>query len=262
MEDSLDRLDAAHRWYLEAVDALSEDQWQKPSLCAGWTAANVVAHIIGGDLYIRALIYDATGRNRAMLATLASDPGERMKRAQERAAWEPARLRDAAHVESGQTVAALHDVVREAPEAELHMPFATVPAPTAVNMRTSEYVVHGHDLEPATGRSHPVPAWFIERTMPLTMQMMTRMHQRSPHKGKSASFHLHRTDGEGEWMLRAEGGQAHADAVHAKGDVALRGPVAGLYWVLMGRGRPEDLGVEVHGDPALAGAFKEWFPGP
>jgi hypothetical protein len=30
----------------------------------------------------------------------------------------------------------------------------------------------------------------------------------------------------------------------------------------MGRGRPEEHGVEVHGDRALAGAFKEWFPGP
>ena len=38
--------------------------------------------------------------------------------------------------------------------------------------------------------------------------------------------------------------------------------VEGLYWVLMGRGKPEEHGVEVHGDPALAAAFKEWFPGP
>jgi hypothetical protein len=42
----------------------------------------------------------------------------------------------------------------------------------------------------------------------------------------------------------------------------MRGTAEGLYWVLMGRGKPEDYGVEVHGDPALAAAFKEWFPGP
>jgi hypothetical protein len=30
----------------------------------------------------------------------------------------------------------------------------------------------------------------------------------------------------------------------------------------MGRGKPEEHSVEVHGDLALAAAFKEWFPGP
>jgi hypothetical protein len=91
---------------------------------------------------------------------------------------------------------------------------------------------------------------------------MPRTHERSPHKGKTASFHLHRTDGEGEWILRAEGGQARCETGHDRADVALRGPAAGLYWVLMGRGTPQDHGVEVHGDHALAAAFKEWFPGP
>jgi len=68
---------------------------------------------------------------------------------------------------------------------------------------------------------------------------MVRLHSRSPHKGKSASFHLHRTDGEGEWVLRAKDGDAVAEAGHAKADVAMRGTAEGLYWVLMGRGKPK-----------------------
>jgi len=87
---------------------------------------------------------------------------------------------------------------------------------------------------------------------------MSRLHQRSPHKGKAATFHIHRTDGEGEWTLRAENGAATAESGHARGDVAMRGSAEGLYWVLMGRGKPEENGVEVHGDPALASSFKEW----
>ncbi len=43
MEEVLDRLDVASQWYREAVDALGDDKWQRPSRCAGWTAANVVA---------------------------------------------------------------------------------------------------------------------------------------------------------------------------------------------------------------------------
>lgn len=36
---------AAHRRYLAAaLETLSADQWQSPSLCAGWTAAHVLAH--------------------------------------------------------------------------------------------------------------------------------------------------------------------------------------------------------------------------
>src|SRR5438270_362478 len=71
-----------------------------------------------------------------------------------------------------------------------------------------------------------------------------------------------RTDGEGEWIIKAENGQAVTESQHGKADVAMRGPAEGLYWVLMGRGKPEEHGVEVLGDPALAASFKEWFPGP
>src|SRR6267378_1417591 len=112
------------------------------------------------------------------------------------------------------------------------------------------------------GRSIATPEWFFDRAVGDAVTRMVRLHSRSPHKGKSASFHLHRTDGEGEWVLRAKDGDAVAEAGHAKADVAMRGTAEGLYWVLMGRGKPEEHGVEVHGDPALAAAFKEWFPGP
>ncbi len=262
VEEMLDRLEEARRWYLEAVDALGDDEWRKGSLCAGWTAANVVAHVAGGDKYFRALIYDATGRDPSLLAGLPSDIGERAKVAQALAAEEPARLRETAHRESAETGSALRGIVQEAPQTKLRMPFGEVPLANAVSIRTLEYVIHGYDLEPATGRPKAVPVWFVEMALPRAAQMMTRTHQRSAHKGKTASFHLHRTDGEGEWILRAEGGEARSEPGHDHADVAFRGPAAGLYWVLMGRGRPEEHGVEVQGDFTLAAAFKDWFPGP
>src|SRR5437868_5003785 len=113
-----------------------------------------------------------------------------------------------------------------------------------------------------TCRSTPIPDWFVDRGLGDSITLMTRLHQRSPRKGESANFHIHRTDGEGEWVLRADRGEAVVESGHAKADVAMRGTAEGLYWVLMGRGKPEEHGVEVHGDPALAAAFKEWFPGP
>jgi uncharacterized protein (TIGR03083 family) len=255
------RLAQAGSWYLQQVDGLSTDGWTKPTLCEGWTAANVVAHVATGDQLFRALILDATGKDRAGL-DLPVDFADRQRRFQALSTWEPATLRETAHKESGQTVAAIAEALEKAPQTIITVPFGTVPMPVVRGMRVNEYIIHGHDLMPAIGRSIPIPDWFIDRGLGDSITMLTRLHQRSPHKGMSASFHFHRTDGEGEWIVRAEGGQVVSEPGHEKADVAMRGTAEGLYWVLMGRGKPEEHGVEVHGDPKLAAAFKEWFPGP
>jgi hypothetical protein len=126
----------------------------------------------------------------------------------------------------------------------------------------NEYIIHGHDLSPTVGRELGAPQWFIDRALGDAITMMSRLHLRSPNKGKAATFHIHRTDGDGEWTLRAENGEAVSEAGHGKADVAFRGRGEALYWVLMGRAHPQDAGVEVLGDQALGSALKEWFPGP
>ncbi len=262
MPGPLDQLDAARGWYFEAVDALGDDGWQQASRCRGWTAADVVAHVAGGDYLVRAAILDATGRDRSLLASIPADVGQSAQWARLITVSDPTSLREAAHRESHQTVAALGEVLQQAPGTKLRMPYGETPVTSALAIRTAEYIIHGYDLQPATGRFVPAPAWFIDATLPRGAQGMWRTHALSPHKGKSASFHLHRSDGDGEWTLRADNGQSRSDPGHSRADVAFRGPGEGLYWLLMGRGSPEDHGVEVHGDPALAAAFKEWFPGP
>jgi len=261
MEAQPSRLAQARNWYLQAVDALPTGGWTKPTLCEGWTAANVVAHVVTGDQLIRGLVWDATGKDRGG-QDLPVDFPDRQRRFQAMSTWEPAKLKDSAHQESEQTVAAVAAAVQQAPETIVTMPFGPVPMPVLRGMRLNEYIIHGHDLMPAIGRTIPSPDWFFDRALGDAVTRMVRLHPRSPHKGKSASFHLHRTDGEGEWILRAEGGEAVAEPGHARADVAMRGTAEGLYWVLMGRGKPEDNAVEAHGDAALAAAFKEWFPGP
>lgn len=261
MDAQPSRLAQARNWYLQAVEAVPADGWTKPTLCEAWNVSNVVAHVATGDQLVRGLVWDATGKDRAG-QDLPVDFADRQQRFQVVSTWEPAKLKETAHKESEQTVAAIAEAVQQAPEAMVTMPIGPVPMPVLRGMRLNEYIIHGHDLMPAIGRSIASPDWFFDRALGDSVTRMTRLHQRSPHKGKSASFHLHRTDGEGEWILRAEGGQAVAETGHGKADVAMRGPAEGLYWVLMGRGKPADLGVEVHGDPVLAAAFKEWFPGP
>ena len=261
MDAKTGKLAQAGSWYLQQVDALPTDGWTKPTLCEGWTAAHVVAHVVTGDQLIRGLVCDATGKGRGG-QDLPVDFADRHRRFEIASTWEPSKLKEMAHSESAQTVAAVHDAVQKAPEAIVTMPIGPVPMTVLRGMRLNEYIIHGHDLMPAIGRSIPIPDWFSDRALGDAITRMVRLHPRSPHKGKSASFHLHRTDGDGEWILRAEGGEAVAEQGHAKADVAMRGTAESLYWVLMGRGKPEEHGVEVHGDPKLAAAFKEWFPGP
>lgn len=74
----------------------------------------------------------------------------------------------------------------------------------------------------------------------------------------AGSLHLHRTDGPGEWMLvSTEPGVLTVTEEHGKGDAAVRGPAAGLYLYLWGRGRHE---VEVFGDESVADAWARVAP--
>ena len=255
------RLAQARDWYLKAVDAVPDDAWGKPSLCEGWSARHVVAHVATGDQLVRGLLLDATGKGRAGL-DLPVDFPDRTRRMQEALTWEPAKLKEAARTAAEGAVALIAETADQAPETVITMPFGVAPMPVLRALRLNEYIIHAHDLSPALGRRSPVLDWFLDRGLSDTVMLLQRLHLRSPHKGKSATFHIHRTDGEGEWVLKADGGQAVMESGHANADVALRGPGEALYWVLMGRGKPEENGVEMHGDGELAGAFKEWFPGP
>lgn len=68
------------------------------------------------------------------------------------------------------------------------------------------------------------------------------------------SVHVHRTDGEGEWLVRLDGGAPVVTREHAKGDLAVRGSASDLLRLLWNR--PVD-GVEVFGDERLVAAWAE-----
>ncbi|HYM51092.1 MAG TPA: maleylpyruvate isomerase family mycothiol-dependent enzyme, partial [Candidatus Limnocylindrales bacterium] len=194
MDHAEGHLAAARDWYLEGVDAIPAEGWTKPSLCAGWTAAHVVAHVATGDQLVRGLILDALGGDRQG-QDLPADFADRQRRMQLMTAWEPSRLAEASRRDSEQLVAALEDAVQRAPTTVITMPFGEAPLTTVRARRINEYVIHGYDLSPAIGRRRPIPTRHLEGTLGEVVMTMARLHQRSPHKGRSASFHFHRTDG-------------------------------------------------------------------
>jgi uncharacterized protein (TIGR03083 family) len=74
-----------------------------------------------------------------------------------------------------------------------------------------------------------------------------------------ATVHLHATDGagggQGEWMISLGDGTIRYDHGHGKGDVAVRGPLAELWFVVNRRKAVPDAEVEVLGDPEALDAF-------
>ena len=71
-----------------------------------------------------------------------------------------------------------------------------------------------------------------------------------------ASLHLHRTDGDGEWLLVNDGGHIKVSLEHAKGDAAVRAGGTDLLLLSWERIGLDSPGVETFGD---ADAARAWF---
>ena len=68
-------------------------------------------------------------------------------------------------------------------------------------------------------------------------------------KGNGETIHLHRSDGDGEWLIRLTPEGAQVERGHAKGNVAARGTASDLLLMLWGRIEPNRL--ELFGDASL-----------
>jgi len=67
--------------------------------------------------------------------------------------------------------------------------------------------------------------------------------------GDGETVHLHRTDGDGEWLVRLTADGPQVERAHAKGDVAARGSASDLLLTL--RGRLDGTTLETFGDIAV-----------
>jgi uncharacterized protein (TIGR03083 family) len=122
-----------------------------------------------------------------------------------------------------------------------------------------ETAMHRYDAEAAAAT--PVPfdtdlaadgvAELYEVVLPITLR---RREVTLP----SGSLHLHRSDGEGEWMLKATEGTIAVTHEHGKGDAAVRGPASDLFVFAWHRGLPDTL--QIFGDEAVARAWAALAP--
>ncbi|MDQ3767623.1 MAG: maleylpyruvate isomerase family mycothiol-dependent enzyme [Actinomycetota bacterium] len=119
-----------------------------------------------------------------------------------------------------------------------------------------ETTVHRWDAESAAGDPGPIEAGLAIDGVDEFLDVGMPAEER-PFGHPGESIHLHRTDGEGEWVLYCGPEWISVERSHAKGSVAVRAPASDLLLLLWRRVRPGD--VEVFGDEQLLVEFLAWM---
>ncbi|TMC49233.1 MAG: maleylpyruvate isomerase family mycothiol-dependent enzyme [Chloroflexi bacterium] len=131
------------------------------------------------------------------------------------------------------------------------------PAATGPTARLVEVEVHHVDL----GRGYQPADWLAAGVNGILGYIVAALARRAGDvRGEKASWHLHRTDGEGEWVVRRDTGGSTVSAKHVKADCAVRGPGYALVAWLMGRRTLAAVGLDVVGDTELAATLPGLYP--
>jgi uncharacterized protein (TIGR03083 family) len=126
-----------------------------------------------------------------------------------------------------------------------------------------ETAIHRWDVQLAHHCTEPIDAELardgIDEVFDVMLPMIRQRWAKNPRAGSGESYHFHRTDGEGEWLVRFEpDNNVIVDRTHAKASVAVRGPASDLLLFLWHRIPAERL--EVLGDATLLDRYFELVP--
>ncbi|MGI8826617.1 MAG: maleylpyruvate isomerase family mycothiol-dependent enzyme [Chloroflexota bacterium] len=123
-----------------------------------------------------------------------------------------------------------------------------------------EATVHRWDAQNAYGAVTPVDPIIARDGIDqhFEVQIAAARQWGTPIQGSGETYHFHRTDGEGEWMVRFEGDGVAVRHQHGTGDVALRGSVEDIFLWLWGRISGERL--DVRGDTSLLDRYRTLVP--
>ncbi|HEY3842503.1 MAG TPA: maleylpyruvate isomerase family mycothiol-dependent enzyme [Acidimicrobiales bacterium] len=227
--------------YLEVVrdrsaallEAAQTDLGASVPSCPGWTVTDLLTHV--GGIWGWAAAIVRTGDRADLPSFTAGQDGPAL------VAW--------AAEQASQLVSALENANPDSDCWTFGLPRSNR---FWLRRQALETAVHAWDAQQATARQEPigsdVAADGIGEYLALTLPRRFRDH---PDSWKGESLHLHRTDGEGEWMITlGPGAELSTENTHAKGDVALRGTASSLYLWCLNRVPLTD--VEVFGDRDVA----------
>jgi uncharacterized protein (TIGR03083 family) len=123
-----------------------------------------------------------------------------------------------------------------------------------------ETAVHRWDAQAAVGTPEPIESELARDGIDemLDVHLPIRPQWVPGRQGAGERYHLHRTDGEGEWLVDFQPDGVRVSREHARGDVAIRGTASDLLLWLWGRIAAGRL--EVHGDQSLIARWFELVP--
>jgi uncharacterized protein (TIGR03083 family) len=228
--------------------------------CPGWTVARLLGHL--GAIYISITKNIREGKGEDVVherEDLGLDPEfERWFEADRTAESAPPTV-----VEWFERVAeGLETTLREGEPGDRTWTWWAPDQTVGFWMRrmAQETAVHRWDVQQAFGREQPIDSELardgIDEALEIYQPQWCR--PKSTLRGSGESYHFHRTDGEGEWLVRFENGDMKVSHEHAKADVAIRGPASDLLLFLWHR-IPADR-LEVLGDASLIDRYFELVP--
>ena len=216
----LSRLGRESDMFFATVESLADDELTVPSLCEGWTRAEVIAHVASsGRALVNLIDWATSGEERplyasgearaAEIAALAALPRQELI----------GEVRESAHnfAEQAQRLSG------ELAATELQVNGKAVPATSIVALRIAEVVMHHHDLD---------TAWTIEEADPDSLLNALEAVVRSL-RAKGAPGMTLVTEERDEWVIGDGGVRVVSDREGllqwlARGDaehVDIEGPV-------------------------------------
>lgn len=138
----------------QLIGGVPPGQWDAPTPCPGWTARDLVGHLITGN----AVFAQALSQNPANEGTSTPAPGNPV----------PSLPPDGELATAyGGGAARLLDAFRRPGvlEETVTVPFGTVPGFVALHLRLTELLVHGWDLARATGQATAFPAELAQQEL-------------------------------------------------------------------------------------------------
>ena len=127
-----------------------------------------------------------------------------------------------------------------------------------VRRMAHENAIHRWDAEEAAGGASPIDVEVAVDGIDEVLEVGMAYRSRGDAvEYPSGSLHLHRIDGNGEWLISAADGHLRVTREHAKGDAAVRGTAEGLLLYLWDRSRE---GLECFGDQTVVDAWATVTP--
>jgi uncharacterized protein (TIGR03083 family) len=215
------------------ADLVDADPTTPVPTCPGWTLLQLFRHVGRGHRWAATIVRTGEPADpRTVAGGRPPDGGI--------GAW----LR-----ESAQEV--LDAVAEVGPDRSVWTFNGPEPAAWWFRRRLHESTVHRADAALALGRPYALAPALAADGLSEWLGLLAdrRADEGPPGLDPGRTLHLHATDGAGEWLVHGGDPVINWEAVHGKGDAAVRGPARDLFLAAVRR-LPADA-VEVLGDPEV-----------